>query len=69
MSRPYRYVPCDKGSKHYVSFSDNPDAVPERADCPFCGKTVSVTSFHAPGKIGRYGGQLRAHDTDQRVYV
>jgi hypothetical protein len=69
MSRPYRFVPCDKGSKHYVGFSDNPDAIPERADCPFCGKNVLVTFFHVPGEFGQYGGRLHPHNTDQRVYL
>jgi hypothetical protein len=70
MSRPYRYLPCHKGSKHYVGFSDNPGTIPERAECPFCGKNVSVRLiFPVPGKIGRYGGQLGPHNTDQRVYL
>jgi hypothetical protein len=70
MSRPYRFAACDKGSKHYVDFSDNPDAIPARADCPFCGKNVSVTLiFPVPGKVSLYGGRLRAHNTDRRVYL
>ena len=69
MSRPYRFVPCDKGSQHCIDFSDNPDAIPERADCPYCGKNVSVTFFDVPGRIGLYGGRLRAHNTDRRVYL